>query len=174
MLKHRAFTLIEVLTAILLISSLLAVVIQIAYGNTRRAKKTQQLKKIESLLEMKMLSLDQEFNGENIGLLPQEDRGEFDENYIWFYRTQALELPQKDVILSLLSLPDNEMSNQWIDIFRTLVSNSIVELELTVSYQPPRGKSLSYSLSSYFVNYESAPGFILSQISAKLPVGASQ
>ena len=174
MLKQKkAFTLIEVLTAILLISALMLVVIQISYGNSRRARKVKQLKKIEYFLESKMLSLDQEFSGSNSIQLPKEDQGEFEEdkNYTWFYVTQVLELPQKDIILSLLSLPDNELNNQWLDILSTLIAHSVVELKLTVSYNPPRGKSLSYSLSSYFVNYENAPGFILSQISSKIPVG---
>ena len=171
--SKKAFTLVEVLSSILLISALMMVVIQIAYGNNRRAKKVKQLRKIEFFLESKMLSLDQEFSGSNTIQLPKQAEGEFDEKgYTWFYETKVLELPPKDVLLSLLSLPDNEMNNQWLDVLSNLISNSVVELKLTVSYTPVRGKSLSYSLSSYFVNYESAPGFILSQISSKISVGA--
>ena len=129
-------------------------------------KKTRQLEKMHQLLENKMLDLKGEYQGGNIVNLPANREGEFeqDSNYTWSYKTQAIQLPEKDIILSLIQLPDNQLNNRLAGIFKSILSDTIVELKLTVSYNPPRGKSIQYSASSYFINYEEAPYFILNQM----------
>jgi len=175
MSKNKGFSLIEVLTAVLLLAGFIALMTQITYGTRNRIKKTAQLEKISLLLESKMLELRGSYQGRDIINLPEEGEREFEEypGHSWFYETQAINLPDSDLVLSLIGLDDNSLNKQMIDTFQSVLSNTIVELKLTVSYQIPktRNKSIQLSLSSYFVNYEQAPDFVLNQMSQMLSSG---
>ena len=164
--NRKAFSLVEILASIFLLAGLIAIVVQLSYGNNRRIKKARQLRKIAMLLELKMTELKQEYQGKNIVDLPSEEEGEFEEekNYFWSYETQALQLPDRRLLLSLMQLPDNQLNNQMVETLRSVLSDTVMELKLTVEYRNKRAKKLSYSLSAYFINYDEAPDFISSQI----------
>ena len=171
--NKKAFSLVEILSSILLLAGLIAIVVQLSYGNNKRLKKSHQLRKIAHLLEFKMMELRQEFQGKNIVNLPKEDQGEFEEekNYFWSYQTQTLQLPERSLLLSLMKLPDNSLNNQIVEVLRSVLANTVIELKLTIRYGKKQEK-YSYSLSAYFVNYDEAPDFISSQISNMIPQGA--
>ena len=174
--NKRAFSLVEILSSILLLAGLIAIVVQLSYGNNRRVKKSRQLRKIARLLELKMTELKQEYQGKNtVNLLPSKEEEEFEEekNYFWSYKTQHLQLPDRSLILSLIQLPDNQLNNQLVETLRSVLLDTVVELRLTVEYRPKQKKEYSYSLSAYFVIYDEAPHFILSQISSIIPQGAN-
>ncbi|MBC6415859.1 MAG: prepilin-type N-terminal cleavage/methylation domain-containing protein [Bdellovibrionales bacterium] len=176
MLNQRAFSLIEVLTTVLLLAGLISLVVQISYGNSRRAKKTRHLEKMSQILENKMLDLKTEFQGPNIINLPASGEGEFEQEpyYTWFYETQKIPLPSEDIILSLIQIPQTQLNEQWVQSFKSILSDTVIELKLTVFYNPPKKeKSIELSLSSYFVNYEESPSFILNQIMKFIPKGSS-
>ncbi len=168
--KSKGFSLIEVLASLLILAGLLSIISQLFYGNNRRIRKARQLEKIASLLELKMIQLEEEFSGPKIVQLPNQDKGEFknEENYFWSYQTQAILLPSPRILLSLSRLPESELYLKMAQILTDILSDSLVELELTVHYRG-KGREVSYSLSSYFVNYETAPDFILKSISQFLP-----
>ncbi|MCY4321252.1 MAG: hypothetical protein OXC37_02450 [Bdellovibrionaceae bacterium] len=169
--NKKAFSLIEILSSILLLSSLIGIIVQLSYGNNKRVKKSRQLRQIAMLLELKMTELQQEFQGENIINLPATAQGQFadKENYFWSYQTQPLQLPDTDLLLSLMNLPDNELNNQMLEVFKSVLSDTVIELKLTVNYQIE--KEFEYSLSAYFINYNEAPDFILNYIKNIMPQG---
>jgi len=178
MSKHKAgFSLIEVLTAVLLLAGFIALIVQISYGTRNRMQKTLQLEKISQLLESKMLELRGTYRGPDILKLPEEGEGVFEDHpdHSWIYKTQTIPLPDSDLILSLIGLPDNSLNQKVIDVFQSVLSNTIIEIELTVFYQIPksRGKTVQLSLSSYFVNYEQAPDFVLNQMSGIVSAGGN-
>ena len=167
----KGFSLIEVLASVLLLAGLISIVVQLSYDNTRRLKKARQLEKIASLLELKMLELEEGFKGERIVELQETGEGGFkeEENYTWSYKTQPLAFPQPELLLSLVQIPQNEMNIKIAQALNGILSDTVIELELTVHYKTKKGKKLSYSLVSYFVNYENAPGFIFNYIKNFLP-----
>ena len=172
--KKKGFSLIEVLASILLLAGLISFMAQISYGNVRRIKKARQLEKAASLLELKMAELKEEFKGSSVPKLPPENKGEFEEeeNYFWSYETQALTLPSSEILLSLARIPENELHSKMAETLTDVLSQSVVELKLTVHYEGKRNKNFSYSLISYFINYEDAPDFILNRVRELLPAGA--
>ena len=171
----KGFSLIEVLASILLLAGLISVIVQLSYGNTRRMKKARQLEKAADLLELKMLELEEEFKGGEIAeRFPSEQKGEFEneKNYFWTYKTQPLVLPHPRMLLSLIQLPENQLNMQMAKTLTGVLSETVVELKLTVHYEGKREKNFSYSLVSYFINYEDAPDFIFNQVLEFLPAGA--
>ena len=65
------------------------------------------------------------------------------------------------------------MNTDMVNIFKSVLSDTIVETKLTVLYQPSRGgRPTQLSLSFYFVNYEQAPDFIFNQMNKMLPEGS--
>lgn len=168
--KIKGFSLIEVLASLLVLAGFMSIVVQLSYGNTRRMKKARQLEKAANLLEFKMLELEENFKGARIVELPVQDEGEFEneEDYSWTYETQPFSLPNPQMLLSLIQLPENDLNLKMAQTLNGVLSESVVELKLTVHYEG-RGKSFHYSLVSYFINYENAPDFIFSRISDFLP-----
>ena len=167
----KGFSLIEVLASILVLAGLISVVVQLSYGNTRRMKKARQLEKIAGLLELKMRELEEEFKGKKIIQLPDQDEGDFEseKNYSWSYETQPLILPHPEILLSLIRIPENELNIKMAQTLTGILSESVVELKLTVHYTGKKGKKLNYSLVSYFINYDDAPDFIFNRIGEILP-----
>ena len=170
----KGFSLVEVLVSVLILAGLISIVVQLSYGNTRRMRKSLQLEKIASLLELKMLDLEEEFKGEKISDLPEQGEGEFEneKHYFWGYKTQPLALPPLETLLSLIQLPKNELNIKMVNTLINVLSGTVVELKLTVHYGGGREKPLSYSLVSYFVNYEDAPDFIFNEMKNLLPESA--
>ena len=171
--NKKAFSLIEVLASILVLAGLISLVVQLSYDNNRRLKKARQLRKMAMLLELKMSDLKQEYKGKNIVNLPSEDKAEFEDNknYFWSYTTQALQLPDKDLILSIMNLPNNQLNNQMVETLSSVLSDTVMELKLTVEYRGKKKTEYRYSLKSYFVNYSEAPDSIASQLQNMLPSG---
>ncbi len=170
----RGFTLLEALAAVLILAGLSALVTQISYGNFQRIKKARRVKKAAALLERKMSDLEAEYKGPNIGSLPDGAEGEFEgeENYVWSYKTRALELPESLVMLEVQNMPQTDINIQLAEMMRNIVSATVVELKLTVSHK--RGKKgAGYSLVSYFVNYAAAAGHIQSAV-AQFSLAASR
>lgn len=169
----KGFSLAEVLVSVLILAGLISIVVQISYGNTRRMKKSRQLEKIASLLELKMLDLEEEFKGRKITDLLEEDGGEFEseKGYSWSYKTQPLALPPGEVLLSLIQLPQSDLNIKMVNTLKNVLSGTVVELKLTVRYEGKRERALSYSLVSYFVNYEDSPDFIYDEMKNLVPEG---
>ena len=170
--KSKGFSLLEVLISVLLLASLISIFVQLSYGNIRRVKKARQLEKTASLLEQKMLQLEEEFKGSKSPL--EEDEGEFKEeqDYFWSYKTQALTLPSTDVLMSLFQVPDNETNRQMLEVMNGVLFATVLELKLTVHYRGKRQKAFSYSLSSYFINYLDAEDLTFKYLSDLWPRGA--
>lgn len=169
--KSKGFSLLEVLASILLLAGLISIFVQLSYGNTRRVRKARQLEKAASLLEKKMMELEEEFKGSKVP--PEEDKGEFEgeKGYSWSYQAKPLALPPMDILSSLFHIPDNEMNRKMIDIVSGVLSSTVVELKLRVHYEGKRGQTFSYSLVSYFVTYLDAEDFIFKYLSDMLPQG---
>ena len=164
------------MASILILAGLIALTSLGWSGNLKRFSKAKRIEKVTLLLERKISELETEFKNENILSLPEKDEGEFEDekNYIWSYTTQPFQLPNGLTLLNIQGLPQ---SNEHIFIanqMKKILSETVVELKLTVSYLVGK-KSAKYSLSTYFVNYLGASSQIQSAVSQfALPQGEAQ
>ena len=158
-MKARGFTLIEVLTAVALLAGLMAVASLSWSGNFRRLRKSENRNIINRLLEQKMAELEAKYKNENINTLPSEDKGEFFEepNYKWQYKTQPLALPDTLTWLAAQGLPQDERNISLTEALKNILSSTVVEVQLTVQLKKTEK---GYSLTTYFVNYDSVPGLV--------------
>lgn len=171
-MKKQGFTLIEVLGSIFILSILIAVSSQVSYGNFKKAQKAKILETSTRLLQIKMSELEAEYKGDDIILLPNEERGEFEQeqNYTWEYGTQKLQMPPGSILLSMQGLLPTKTNIQVIKIIKQVLSSTVIELKLTVTYTKGK-RSSNYSLVSYFINYRIVPVEVRGLISQFIPAG---
>ena len=171
---RNGFTLIEVLSALVILAGFTALVTRMTYGNYQRLQKSQRMEKAAVLLERKMSEIEAEYKNQNIINLPEEDKGIFEEekDFVWSYETRPLMIPKTLTLLALQKIPQNEINRKIAGLIREVLSETVVELKLKVTYQKGK-RSVDYSLVSYFVNYEDAPEYIRQSISSLIPKGLS-
>ena len=166
-ISSKGFSLIEVLASLLVLSGLMAVIVQLSYGNVRRVKKAQRLEKTAQLLEFKMQELEEQFKSRPSSF-PEQAEGSFEqeEHYSWSYTVQPLSTLPPRILLSVAQIPDNELNLQMAGTLTEVLSEAVKELKLTVYHnREKRGqKEFSYSLSAYFVNTKDAPDFVFRQL----------
>ena len=168
-LQAGGFTLIEVVAAVALLAGLLAVTSLIWTGAFKRLTKAGEMERAVLLLQRKMNDLETLYKNDNIRELPEKGEGEFPQfgNFKWRYETRPLILPNADILLKLQELPQNDTNLNAVTIIKNILSESAVELKLTVTHQ----KGKEYSLTSYFINYNEVPLKVLSALSQILPAG---
>ena len=162
----KGFTLIEVLGSVLILGGLIAIVSQVTYGSFKRIEKSRSIQKVTNLLQQKMSELESEYKGENVYNLPDQDKGIFEgeERYTWRYESRNLEMPSSLTLLTLQGLAQTDMNIQVADLMRDVLSGTVIELKLTVTYTKAK-KSADYSLVSYFVKYGDVPAYVQATIS---------
>ena len=167
--SEKGFTLIEVVAATALLAGLLALLSLAWSGAFRRLRKSGHIRQSVILLEQKMNELEALYKNENIRSLPEKEEGDFSENknFTWRYETRPFTLPDTLILLKMQGLPQNDMNIKATKIIRDILSQSIRELKLTVIF---RGKT-ERSLSSYFIDYYSAPAKVTSALAGLLPAG---
>lgn len=165
--KQKGFSLVEILISVVILAGFISAIVQLSYGNTRRIQKARRLEKIAQLLEFKMSELKERYKGRSIDNLLKEEEGEFinETDYFWRYQTQGMSLPQPRLFLAVVNLPEDELNMKVAEILTQVLSESVIELKLTVYYNGKKGKPFSSSLVSYFVNYEKAPDLIFKYMS---------
>lgn len=162
--RQRGFTLIEILAAVGVLAGLIAVVSFSWSGNFRRLQKSRNLNKASSLLEQKMSELEVKYKSGNRVFPLEKEEGEFSEepDYSWSYQTRPLTMPDVLTWLTAQGLPQNDMNISLTEALKNILSETVVELELTVHLKKSGKK---YSLTSYFVNYDNAPALVESILS---------
>ena len=165
----KGFSLIEVVAATALLAGLLALLSLAWSGAFRRLRKSGHIRQSTILLEQKMNELEALYKNETIQSLPKKEEGDFPENknFTWRYETRPFTLPNTLILLKMQQLPQNDMNIKATEIIRNILSQSIRELKLTVIF---RGKT-ERSLSSYFIDYYSAPVKVTSALAGLLPTG---
>lgn len=149
------FTLIETLMA-LVITVTAAVLLSAAWsGNYLRLRKSTLYNNVALLLERKMVEMEAKYRGKSLTEIKDEE-GDFGKDfpqYRWTFTTQPFEMPDLSSILTSQKNGTDEMTLSVLSKMRETVNKAIVEATTTV-FVKAAGREVSYSVTTYFVDYE--------------------
>jgi general secretion pathway protein I len=150
------FTLMEVLVALAILAGALVIVSSSWSGNFLRVRKSNLYNNAALLLESKMSELQAKYYGKTLEEIPEAEAGDFGsefKQYRWTFTTQKFEMPD----LSSIFIKQGEGDQMLLTIIKTTqdyISEAVLEGTLTVFVKGSSGKEVSFSVSTYFVDYE--------------------
>ncbi len=156
--SHKGLTLIEVIMAMAIMSGVVFVIQKGMGSSIKRLSLSRQKITVTQLLQTKMLELESIYK-EGKRKIPEQDSGDFGsdfKNYKYVFVAQELELPDlSSIALAAGGGTLNEDLAKFLESLTNYLKQSVMEVKLTVSYQRnATAEPLSYSLSTYFVDYD--------------------
>ncbi len=156
--SQLGFTLLEVMFAIVILSSALMLLANTWAVGGLKIRKAQTNFEVATLLERKMIDIDLEYRGKSVESIREETSPEAigDEfpNYKWKMKSKKLEIPD---ISSTLTSKDGGANAFLISIVRQLteaLSKSVREVTVTIMLTTPQGKNREFSATTYFIDYD--------------------
>ena len=158
--RQTGFTLIEVIMAMVLMSTGILLLVNTWGGSFVRLERTQRSFEIASLLERKMIDYEIKYRGKNPDTIPEEEEGDFDgyPDFKWKMTSKKLEFPDLAGLLAATGSND-PMTEQIVKQLTDTLSKSIKEVTINITYSRPKKKALNYSITTYFVDYDKGTGF---------------
>lgn len=162
MAKKNGFTLLETMIAVVIMGTGLLLLANSWTSSFSRVRKTQLTFEVASLLERKMTEIELEYRGKPLTEIPEEREDSFGDEYpqyTWKLNSQDLAIPD---VSSTLSAQDGGVDQFTASLVKQLtegLSKAVKEVTLTVVYKPPQGKTLEYTITTYFVDYDKELNF---------------
>lgn len=153
----KGFTLVEVMIAVMIMSTSLLLLANSWSGAFMRTRKTQQAFEVSALLQRKMAEIEIEYRDKPIEEIPEEKEDNFGDEYpqySWRLTSKKLEIP--DMTSSLFNRDGgvDETTLMLVKQLSETLSKSVKEVTVTVVLTPKTGKTLNYSVTTYFVDYD--------------------
>ncbi len=154
--KINAFTLIEVVLALMIMASGLFILMNSWAGTYSRLRKTQIQVEMVSLLERKVSELEREFKGKPLDSIPEEKEDDFGTElpgYSWTMKSRKLEIP--DLSSSLVSSDGgaDQMLIAIMKLFTEHLSKSIKEINVEVIFKDKK-KPITANVTFYMIDYD--------------------
>lgn len=153
---QKAFTLIEVILALMVMSSGLFILTNAWAGTYTRLQKTQIQVQLAALLERKVTEIEREYKGKSLDSIPEEKEDDFGSdipNYSWKMASRKLEIPDLSSVLVSKAGGANENLLRIMKLFTEHLSKSIKEIKITVINKSPK-KSVSADVTIYMIDYD--------------------
>ena len=158
-MKSRGFTPIEVMMSMVILAGSILVLAQAWSTNSLRLRKSQLMNNVATLLERKMVEVEAQYRSKPIGEIPEEEKGDFGKKYPQYsWRLESQDFTMPDISQALIS--DNGASDMLLTMVRQtseFISKSVKEVTVVVIVKTA-SKSLEYSLTTYFVDYNQSIG----------------
>ncbi len=154
--NQKAFTLIEVVLAMMIMASGLFILTNSWAGTYNRLKKTQTQVQLAALLERKIVELEREFKGQPLDSIKEEDTGDFGselEGYTWEMKSQKVEFPDLSGIIGGVGENQNLDLVSIMKLFSEHLSKSVKEVKVTVTYKDKK-KPITVDVVFYVVDYD--------------------
>lgn len=155
--KQKAFTLIEVVLAMMIMASGLMILTNSWAGTYNRLQKTKTQVELAALLERKIVELEREFKGQPLDSIKEEDTGDFGtelEGYTWEMKSQKVEFPDLSAIIGGASgEAQNVDLTSIMRLFSEHLSKSVKEVKVTVTYTKTK-KPISVDVVFYLIDYD--------------------
>lgn len=156
-LKHtKAFTLIEVVLAMMIMASGLFILTNSWAGTYNRLQKTQVQVQLAALLERKIVELEREFKSQSLDAIKEEDTGDFGtelEGYTWEMKSQKVEFPDLSGIIGGVGENQNLDLVSIMKLFSEHLSKSVKEVKVKVTYKDKK-KPITVDVVFYVVDYD--------------------
>ncbi len=155
--NQNAFTLIEVVLAMMVMASGLFILTSSWSGTYNRLKRTKIHVEMTTLLERKAFEVEREFKGKALDSIPEEKEDDFGSDfpdYSWKMKSQKMQFPD----LSPLLKKEGDIG-QGLDIaslfklFSEHLSKSIREVKVEVIYKGYK-KPMTADVTFYMVDYD--------------------
>ena len=152
----KGFTLIEVLVALIILSSGLLVLTSSWGGSFLRIKKLETKNTIYSLLQQKMAEVEKEYEEGSLTEIPEILEEPLEGGIRWRLESRFLELPD---LASLLTAQEGGTQASLIYITQQVqqyLKKSVKEVRVSLLLPSKKGKEKGpiYSLSTYFIQYQ--------------------
>lgn len=155
---QRGFTLLEVLIAMIILSSGVVLLVSSWSSSTARIKKTQLNTEIAALLERKVAEIDFKYQGKPIESIPEEEEDDFDgaPDYSWKMTSKNFIMPDLSGMLTGRDGGASEMILMLMKQFSEHLGKTIKEVTITVSYKKSK-KPYKASVTLFFVDFNKEP-----------------
>ena len=153
--NKKAFTLIEVILALMVMSSGLLILVNAWTGTYSRLRKTQVQVQMAALLERKVTEIEREYKNKSLDSIPdakEDDFGSDIPEYSWSMKSRKLEIPDLSSILTSKAGGANEDLLRIMKAFSEHLSKSIKEVKITIIFKSPK-KPLTADVTIYIVDY---------------------
>lgn len=157
MLKNnKAFTLIEVVLAMMIMASGLFILTNSWSGTYIRLKNTQVKVQLAALLERKVVEIEREYKNKSLDSIPEEKEDSFGEDlpeYSWKMTSQKLELPDLSAVLETQQDGVKTDLASLMKIFSEHISKSVKEVKVEVTYKDKK-KPITVDVVFYMIDYD--------------------
>lgn len=154
--NKKAFTLIEVVLAMMIMASGMFILTNSWAGTYNRLKKTQTQVQLAALLERKIVELEREFKTQTLDAIKEEDAGDFGselEGYSWEMKSQKVEFPDLSGIIGGVGDNQNLDLISIMKIFTEHLSKSVKEVKVAVTYKDKK-KPITVDVVFYVIDYD--------------------
>jgi prepilin-type N-terminal cleavage/methylation domain-containing protein len=153
--NQKAFTLIEVLIALLILAGTSIVLYQSWNGSLQAIRKARIYNTVTLLLQRRVVEFESKYKGKRIEELPdEEDKGDFGSDYPdykWEIKLRPFTIPPI-VPPKANGESQNEMTVTILKAMSDYFEKAVREIQITVIYTHGP-KPVKYSLSTVFVDY---------------------
>lgn len=154
--NKKAFTLVEVILALMVMSSGLFILTNAWAGTYTRLQKTQIQVQLAALLERKVTELEREYKGKSLDTIPEEKEDDFGSDtpeYSWKMASRKLEIPDLSASLTSKDGGANENLLRIMKLFTEHLSKSIKEVKITVIHKGKK-KPVTADVTIYMIDYD--------------------
>lgn len=155
--RARGFTLLEVMIAIMVLSTALTLLASSWGAASIRIRKAQLQFEAASILESKMAEVEIQYRGGSLDEIPEDPQeNEIDETHKWRLSSKKMEFPDLTSAFTQGGAV-NPMIQTLVQQFTDTLKRSIKEVTVTVIVSDS-GKNYEYSATTYFIDYSKAGG----------------
>ncbi len=154
-LNRKAFTLIEVVLAMMVMASGLFILVNSWAGTYNRLRKTQIQVQIAALLERKVTEIERKYKNKSLESIPDEEADDFGSEipgYSWAMKSKKLEIPDLSASLASKEGGTDSIMMMIMKTFTEHLSKSIKEVQITITYKDK--KPVTAGVTIYIVDYD--------------------
>jgi general secretion pathway protein I len=154
--NRKAFTLIEVVLAMMIMASGLFILTNSWAGTYARLQKTKIQVEMAALLERKIVELEREFKGQPLDSIKEQDSGDFGselDGYTWEMKAQKVDFPDLSSVIGGSGENQNLDLASIMKLFTEHLGKSVKEVKVTITHTKGK-KPLSVDVTFYVIDYD--------------------